>query len=94
MDEACAVEQDVDRAKLVRERRDRLRRAHVELALIGVEARQARSVDVGCDDVRALASERLGRRPANSRRRGRQKRDLPRQSSRHEPLLHPLRVTK
>ena len=47
MDEAGAVEEDVDRPDLTRERLDRLVRADVELALVGVEAlRPATSMSV------------------------------------------------
>ena len=87
VDEAGAVEEDVDRPDLARQRLDRLARAHVELALLGVEADEAGDVDVGRDDPRALALKGLGRRAADSRRRRRQHRCLPRQSSRHEALL-------
>ncbi len=46
MDEAGAIEEDVDRPDLARERFDRLVRADVELALVGVEAFEAGDVDV------------------------------------------------
>ena len=62
MDEAGAVEEDVDRPDLARERLDRLVRADVELALVGVEALEAGDVDVRRDDARALARKGLGRR--------------------------------
>ena len=83
MNEAGAIEEDVDRPDFARERFDRLGRAGVELALVGVEACEAAEVDVRRDDVRALARKGLGSPAPDARRRRRQQRHLTRQSSRH-----------
>ena len=83
MDEAGAVEEDVDRSDLARQRPHGVRRAHVELARLGVEASEPGDVDVGRDDARALPREGLGRRAPDARRGRRQQRRLARQSSSH-----------
>ena len=83
VDEAGAVEENVDRPDLARQRLDRLVRADVELALVGVEAFEAFDVDVRRDDARALARKGLGRPAPDARRRRGQQRHLTRQSSRH-----------
>ena len=49
MDEARAVEQDVDRPERAGERLDVVARAHVELAPVGVEPFEGVEVDVGRD---------------------------------------------
>src|SRR6202035_1188069 len=60
MDETGAVEEDVNRPDLARERLDRFVRAHIELALISLEAGEATDVHVRRDDPRALAGKGLG----------------------------------
>ena len=50
VDKAGAVEENVDRPDLARERLDRLGRAGVELARVGVEAFEAGDVDVRRDE--------------------------------------------
>ena len=72
VNEAGAVEEDVDRPDLARERLDRLVRAHVELARLGVQAGEPGDVDVGRDHARPLPCEGLGRRAPDARRGRRQ----------------------
>ena len=84
MDEARAVEQNVDRPERVSERRDLVAGAHVEPPPVRAEPREGVKVDVRGDDLRAFADERLGRRPADPGARRRQNRDLASQPSRHD----------
>src|ERR1700722_3754807 len=83
MDEARAVEEDVDWPDLPRQRLDRLVRADVELALVGIEPFETGDVDIRRNDARALAGEGLGRAAADAGRRRRQQSNLTRQSSGH-----------
>ena len=89
VDEADAIEEDVDRSDLARQRGDRLGRAHVESAGLAGEPFEPVEIEIGGDDLSALGGEGLGGSAANPRRRRSQQRDFSFKPAGHGPAPPP-----